>query len=126
MRAFQKGFGLEILEAILIGCHIDCCLMVHSRKTRNLGLDSHTVCQCGRSWGSCRQAHPVRRTYKIVLKISRLGCTRGRPRGREGKQRVQHFPLLIGQIRWIDFTWGRFAHLRLATPLVPLRCFLPG
>ena len=48
---------------------------VHLRKY------SCTVCQGGRSLGSIRQAHPLRRTYRMPLTISRRSTVRGRPPG---------------------------------------------
>lgn len=39
----------------------------------------YTVCQGGKSAGSCRHAHPARTTYKIASTIARRGCFSGRP-----------------------------------------------
>src|SRR5436190_16609776 len=39
----------------------------------------YTVSHGGKSTGSCRQAHPVRTTYKIASTMSRRGCFSGRP-----------------------------------------------
>jgi hypothetical protein len=39
----------------------------------------YTVCQGGKSAGSCRHAHPVHTTYKIASAIARRGCFSGRP-----------------------------------------------
>lgn len=39
----------------------------------------YTVCQGGKSTGSCRQEQPMRTTYKIASAMSRRGCFSGRP-----------------------------------------------
>ena len=39
----------------------------------------YTVCQGGKSAGSCRHEHPARTTYKIASTIARRGCFSGRP-----------------------------------------------
>ena len=46
---------------------------VHPRKYL------YTVCQGGRSFGSIRQEHPLRRTYRMPFTISRRSTERGRP-----------------------------------------------
>ena len=47
----------------------------------------YRVCQGGRSWGTIRQGHPLRSTYRTPFIISRRSTVRGRPPGLAGGSR---------------------------------------